>query len=360
MNRKIAVLPGDGIGPEVVAAARVVLDRIAEIDKLKLEFCEAPVGGAAYEATGSPLPEETLAICDGADAIFFGSVGGPQWEDLPPEQQPERGALLPLRKRYNLYINIRPVLVYPSLVDASPLKPERLNISNGGVDFVIMRELTSGLYFGQPKFIDREKGEALDTMRYSIAEIERIARTAFETARTRKKRVCSVDKANVLSSSILWRETVKSLHQKEYSDISLSHLYVDNAAMQLILNPGQFDVILTENTFGDILSDQAATLPGSIGLLASASLNAQGFGLFEPCHGSGNYPPSIAGQNIANPVAQILSGAMLLRYSLGYEQSAQKIENAVAQTIASGKLTRELGGNLSTSKVGQAVAELLI
>ncbi|WGK68883.1 3-isopropylmalate dehydrogenase [Candidatus Haliotispira prima] len=359
MAKKIAVLPGDGIGPEIVAAARVVLDRVAALDSLELEYREALVGGAAYEASGSPLPEETLRICDDADAIFFGAVGGPQWEGLPPEQQPERGALLPLRKRYNLYVNIRPVLVYPSLVDASPLKKERLNVDGGGVDFVIMRELTGGLYFGQPKSIDREAGEALDTLRYNVTEIERIARTAFETARVRRKKVCSVDKANVLSSGILWRETVNRLHSSEYKDIELSHLYVDNASMQLILNPGQFDVILTENTFGDILSDEAATLPGSIGLLASASLNDTGFGLFEPCHGSGNYPPSIAGLNVANPVAQILSAAMMLRYALGCEGSARKIEAAVTKAITAGKFTRELGGSLSTAEVGQAVADLL-
>ncbi|MEM9424178.1 MAG: 3-isopropylmalate dehydrogenase [Spirochaetota bacterium] len=359
MVKKIAVLPGDGIGPEIVAAARVVLDRVAQLDKLELEYTEALVGGAAYEATGSPLPAETLGICDQADAIFFGAVGGPQWESLPSEQQPERGALLPLRKRYNLYVNIRPVLVYPQLVDASPLKKERLNIQSGGVDFVIMRELTGGLYFGRPKNIDRDKGEALDTMRYNASEIERVARTAFAAARSRRKKVCSVDKANVLSSGILWRETVKRLHREEYSDVELSHLYIDNAAMQLILAPGEFDVILTENTFGDILSDEAATLPGSIGLLASASLNDQGFGLFEPCHGSGNYPPSIAGLNVANPVAQILSAAMMLRYALGCENSAQKIEAAVAAAIAKGKYTRELGGNLSTGEMGQAVAALL-
>ena len=359
MAKKIAVLAGDGIGPEVVAASRTVLERVAQLDNLELEYTEALVGGAAYEATGSPLPAETLRVCDEADAIFFGSVGGPQWEDLPPEQQPERGALLPLRKRYNLYVNIRPVLVYPSLVAASPLKKERLNVAGGGVDFVIMRELTGGLYFGQPKTLDRENGEALDTMRYNVGEIERIAHTAFQAARGRRKKVCSVDKANVLSSSILWRETVKKLHAEQYSDIELSHLYIDNASMQLILDPGQFDVILTENTFGDILSDEAATLPGSIGLLASASLNDQGFGLFEPCHGSGNYPPSIAGKNVANPVAQILSGAMMLRYALGYENSAKKIEAAVAKAIAAGQFTQELGGKLSTSEMGQAIAELL-
>ncbi len=359
MAKKIAVLPGDGIGPEIVAAARVVLDRTAKLDKLELEYCEALVGGAAYEATGSPLPAETLRICDEADAIFFGAVGGPQWETLPPEQQPERGALLPLRKRYQLYVNIRPVLVYPELVAASPLKKERLNIAGGGVDFVIMRELTGGLYFSRPKSLDRDKGEALDTLRYNTGEIERIARTAFEAARTRRKKVCSVDKANVLSSGILWRETVKRLHQEQYSDIELSHLYVDNASMQLILDPGQFDVILTENTFGDILSDEAATLPGSIGLLASASLNDAGFGLFEPCHGSGNYPPSIAGKDVANPIAQILSAALMLRYALGSEQSARRIEAAVGKAIAAGHYTRELGGSLSTSELGRVVARLL-
>ncbi len=357
--RKIAVLPGDGTGPEIVAAARVVLDRVAQLDKLELEYHEALVGGAAYEVTGSPLPAETLRICDAADAIFLGAVGGPKWENLPPEQQPERGALLPLRKRYNLYVNIRPVLVYPSLAAASPLKKERLNLAGGGVDFLIVRELTGGLYFGRPKGIDREKGEAFDTMRYNVEEIERIARTAFEIARARRRQVCSVDKANVLSCSILWRETVKRLHRDEYSDVELCHLYIDNAAMQLILNPGQFDVILTENTFGDILSDEAATLPGSIGLLASASLNDKGFGLFEPCHGSGNYPPSIAGLNVANPIAQILSAAMMLRYSLGCESSARKIETAVAQVIAQGHYTRDLGGQWSTGEMGQKIAELL-
>ena len=359
MAAKIAVLPGDGIGAEVVRAAREVLDRLNQLDDLELEFCEALVGGAAYNATGSPLPEETIRLCDRAAAIFFGAVGGPEWESLPPERQPERGALLVLRKRYNLYVNIRPVRVYPGLVEASPLKKARLNLPNGGVDFVIMRELTGGLYIGQPKKLDREAGEALDTMRYSRAEIERIAHTAFRAARARSKKLCSVDKANVLSSSILWRETVRNLHEREYSDVELSHLYVDNAAMQLILDPGQFDVILTENTFGDILSDEAATLPGSIGLLSSASLNENGFGLFEPCHGSGNYPPSIAGQNIANPIAQILSAAMMLRYSLGCETGARKIEEAVAQTIDAGLFTRELGGSLSTEQMAEEIARRL-
>jgi 3-isopropylmalate dehydrogenase len=284
-------------------------------------------------------------------------VGGPKWENLPPNLQPERGALLPLRKHFSLFANIRPVKVYPCLMDSCPLKNELIA---DGVDIVIMRELTGGIYFGQPKSISADRKSALDTMTYSVEEIERIARRAFETARLRpRKLVTSVDKANVLMTSVLWRETVTALHEKEYSDVELRHMYVDNAAMQLVRNPGQFDVLVTENLFGDILSDEGAMLAGSLGMLPSASINKNGFGLYEPAGGSA---PDIAGKGIANPIAQILSAALMLRYSFGEENAARDIEQAVDKVLERGLRTGDIYNKkegeklVGTEEIGAAIA----
>jgi 3-isopropylmalate dehydrogenase len=341
---KIAVLSGDGIGPEVMAEAVKVLNAAAKKYKFSFNITEALVGGAAYDATGTPLPDETIAICEKSDAILFGSVGGPKWENLPPEKQPERGALLPLRKHFSLYANIRPVRVYPTLMDSCPLKNE---IIPNGVDIVFFRELTGGIYFGKPKKISSDGKTAVDTMQYTVAEVERIARNAFDAARLRKKVVTSVDKANVLMTSVLWRDTVNRIHQEEYDDITLNHMYVDNAAMQLVRLPSQFDVVVTENMFGDILSDEAAMLAGSLGMLPSASINERGFGLYEPIGGSA---PDIAGRGIANPIAQILSAALMLRYSFGRDDAAKAIEKAVEGALANGLRT----GDIFKGKPGEA------
>lgn len=353
---KIALLPGDGIGPEVMAEALKVLDAVSKKYNLSFEINKALVGGAAYDEFGTPLPESTIKTCEESDAILFGSVGGPKWENLPPEKQPERGALLPLRKHFSLYANIRPVKVYPALIDSCPLKNELIP---NGVDIVIMRELTGGIYFGQPKSIAQDGKSAVDTMTYTVAEVERIARNAFETARLRKKVVTSVDKANVLMTSVLWRKTVVELQQREYPDVELKHLYVDNASMQLVRNPGQFDVIVTENMFGDILSDEAAMLAGSLGMLPSASINEKGFGLYEPIGGSA---PDIMGKGIANPIAQILSAALMLRYSFKEEAAAKDIETAVEKMLESGLRTGDIYQKkadeklVGTKEIGDAVA----
>jgi len=334
---KFAVLPGDGIGPEVMDVALAVLDKVCTPAGYRLDHTHAYVGGAGIDHHGKALPESTLAVCSASDAILFGSVGGPKWEHLPPNEQPERAALLPLRKTYKLFANIRPGLLYPELIDASPLRKER--ISNG-IDIVCIRELTGGIYFGQPKATQTLPDgdvQSIDTMVYRKSEIERILKVAFETARTRKaKKVCSIDKANVLETSVLWRKTATEF-AKQYPDIALSHLYVDNAAMQLVRDPNQFDVFVTENMFGDILSDEMAVVCGSLGMLASASLgtgkNTHGlpFGLYEPAGGSA---PDIAGKNLANPCAQVLSAALMLRYSFGLESLASKIEKTVRDTVA--------------------------
>lgn len=341
---KIAVLAGDGIGPEVMKVAVRITQKALGSKEKEFVFEEALVGGAAIDATGNPLPEATVKLCENSKAIFFGSVGGPKWESLPPEQQPERGALLPLRKHFDLFANLRPAVIFPELVKASPIKSEIIGV---GLDILILRELTSGIYFGKPKGREGSGPEefAYDTMKYSRREIERIARVGFEAARKRNKKVTSIDKANVLTTSVFWREVVIALHKKEYSDISLNHLYVDNAAMQLIVNPKQFDVVLCENMFGDILSDEASIITGSIGMLASASLSETGFGLYEP---SGGSAPDIAGKGVANPIAQILSGALMLRYSFGLEQEAQKIENAIRTVIAKDIRTRDIAQESST------------
>ncbi len=339
---RIAVLAGDGIGPEVMAQARRVLDAVASANSFSLNYDEQPVGGAAIDAVGSALPKETLASCEKSDAILFGSVGGPKWESLPPAEQPERGALLPLRKHFGLFANLRPSICYPSLTHASPVKDELIE---GGFDVLCVRELTGGLYFGSPKGTREENGEkvAIDTMVYRESEIERIAHVAFTAAKQRGNRVTSIDKANVLENGILWRSVVERVAQS-YPEVTLDHLYVDNAAMQLIRRPREFDVVLAENLFGDILSDEMAMIAGSLGMLSSASLGASKegglyFGMYEP---SGGTAPDIAGQGIANPIAQILSGAMLLRYSLGLAAEATAIEKAVQATIDEGARTGDI------------------
>ena len=360
---RIAVLAGDGIGPEVMHEALRVLDAVEAHFNFKTERTACPVGGAGIDACGKALPETTLAACEAADAILFGSVGGPKWDTLPPDERPERGALLPLRKHFSLYANLRPGLCLPELAEASPLKP---SIIAGGFDMLCVRELTGGMYFGQPKFYGERDGEiiALDTMVYKRAEVERIAHVAFAAARGRNKRLCSVDKANVLSSSVMWREVMNEI-AREYPDVELTHMYVDNAAMQLVKNPKQFDVFVTENTFGDILTDEMAMVCGSIGVLPSASLCCNGgttFGLYEP---SGGSAPDIAGKGIANPIAQILSLAMLLRYTCRENAAADAIEAAVRSAIASGYRTADLATGadgekrVSTAEMGSAIIAAL-
>ena len=353
---KVAVLPGDGIGPEVIAEAIKVLNAAAERFGFTIEYKEALVGGAAIDAVGKALPQETLDVCNEAHAILFGAVGGPKWESLPPEEQPERGALLPLRKEYNLYANLRPAIIFPALLDSSPLKNSVLG--GKGFDILVVRELTGGIYFGQPKGIYQEEDgrKGVDTMIYQEWEIARIARKAFEAAMVRNKRLTSIDKANVLNSMVLWREVVSEV-AKEFPEVELNHLLVDNAAMQLIRDPLQFDVILAGNMFGDILSDEAAMLTGSIGMLPSASLG-DFKGLYEPVHGSA---PDIAGEGVANPLATILSAAMMLRYSFRQEDAAKCIEKAVEDILNEGYRTADLyrgeGTKVNTSEMGDLVAE---
>lgn len=357
--KKVAVLAGDGIGPEVMDVALTVVKKALGNKSQEFSFEHALVGGAAIDATGFPLPEETLKLCESSSAIFFGSVGGPKWETLPPERQPERGALLPLRKHFDLFANLRPAIIYPELKKASPIRGD---IIGDGLDILILRELTSGIYFGKPKGREGSGPEeyAYDTMRYSRREIERIARTAFDAARKRNKKVTSIDKANVLTTSVLWREVVVALHKAEYSDCILEHLYVDNAAMQLIVKPKQFDVMLCENMFGDILSDEASIITGSIGMLPSASLSESGFGLYEP---SGGSAPDIAGKGIANPIAQILSGALMLRYSFGLETEAVAIENSIRTVLKKGFRTGDIAEEgtsvLGTKEIGVEIEKAL-
>jgi 3-isopropylmalate dehydrogenase len=357
---KIAVLPGDGIGPEVMAEARRVLGAVEAKFGLAFELTEALVGGAAIDEEGTALPEETLRVCGAAEAILFGSVGGPKWESLPPNQQPERAALLPLRKHFGLFANLRPAVCLPKLTHASPVKE---SIVAGGFDVLCVRELTGGLYFGQPKGTETRDGEttAIDTMVYKKSEIERIAHVAFQAARGRRKKLTSVDKANVLENGVLWRKTVNEI-AAQYPDVELNHLYVDNAAMQLVKNPRGFDVLLAENLFGDILSDEMAMIAGSLGMLPSASLGLKEtptgrFGLFEP---SGGTAPDIAGKGIANPIAQILSAAMLLRYSLGQAAAADAIEKAVGAVIDDGLRTGDIWSEgterVGTETMGKAIA----
>ncbi len=345
MKRRILLLPGDGIGPEVVREAKKVLQVVGERHALHLEFQEANLGGAAIDTEGSAYPESTESAAKGSEAILLGAVGGPKWDALPVAERPERG-LLAIRSDLDLFCNLRPALSYPELASASSLRAELV----AGLDLLIVRELTGGIYFGEPRGISvREDGvrEAVNSDRYDENEIRRIGRLAFEAARKRGGRLCSVDKANVLEVTMLWREVMESL-RPEFPDVSLSHMYVDNAAMQLVREPKQFDVIVTGNLFGDILSDTAAMLTGSIGMLPSASLNASSVGLYEPVHGSA---PDIAGEDKANPLATILSAGMLLRYSLDELEAASDIERAVADVLSAGKRT----GDIATDGAEEAV-----
>jgi len=330
----ITVIPGDGIGQEVVAGAIKVLETVAKKYRHEISLKRALAGGSALDAVGIPLPEETLTMCRESDAVLLGAVGGPKWDNNPPSLKPEQ-ALLGLRKNLGLYANIRPAKIFSALIGASALKREVVE----GVDIVVVRELTGGIYFGTPRGIEQRNGEsvATNTLIYSSSEIERIAKSAFDIARKRRKKVCSVDKANILETSQLWRKTVIAVAQ-QYPDIELSHLYVDNCAMQLVRNPRQFDVIVTENMFGDILSDEAAMLTGSIGMLASASLGGK-VALYEPVHGSA---PDIAGQDKANPLATIASVAMMLRYSFNLQKEADDVESAIEKVLDNGYRTPDI------------------
>jgi 3-isopropylmalate dehydrogenase len=356
LKKKIAVLAGDGIGPEVMREAVKVLQAVSRRFGIVFELSEADVGGGAIDRFGHALPELTLALCEASEAILFGSVGGPKWEALPPERQPERACLLPLRRHFNLFCNLRPAKVFPGLAAASPLKPE---IIKDGFDILCVRELTGGIYFGQPKGREGSGAEerAFDTMVYRRDEIERIAHAAFGLARSRRRHLTSVDKANVLATSVLWREIVSAVG-REFADVELRHLYIDNAAMQLIKNPRQFDVLLCENMFGDILSDECAMLTGSLGLLPSASISGERFGLYEPAGGSA---PDIAGKGIANPIAQILSAALMLRISLDCEEAAAAVERAVDESLAAGLRTADIAlpgqPPVATAAMGDAIAE---
>lgn len=349
---KVAVLPGDGIGPEIIAQATKVLKKLG----LPLELENAPVGGAGYEAAGDPLPAATLKIAKEAHAVLFGAVGDPRYDSLPRAKRPEQ-AILGLRKALGLFANLRPARVYPELASASALKPEVV----AGLDILIVRELTGDIYFGEPRGMRtvNDVREGFDTMRYSEPEIRRIARVAFEAARKRSKHVCSVDKANVLETSQLWREVVTT-EARAFPDVNLTHMYVDNCAMQLVRNPKQFDVIVTGNLFGDILSDEASMLTGSIGMLPSAALDERGKGLYEPIHGSA---PDIAGKGVANPLATILSAALMLRYSLGQPQAAERIEQAVSKALQSGLRTADIytpgTRKVGTQEMGEAVVASL-
>lgn len=357
MKHKIAVLSGDGIGPEVMREALKVLEVVGKKFKLDFELHEALVGGIAIDKKGKALPEETVETCRKCNAILFGSVGGPKWEHLPPNEQPERAALLPLRKIFGLYANLRPAICYPELVGSSPIKSE---IIPQGFDVLVLRELTGGIYFGQPKKTEKtEKGErAIDTLVYETYEIERVTHLAFQSARARKNKVTLVDKANVLESSLLWRKTVKNI-AVQYSDVKLDFMYVDNASMQVLRNPSQFDVMLCENMFGDILSDEVAAATGSLGLLPSASIAEGSFGLYEPAGGTA---PDIAGKGIANPIAQILSLALMLQHSFKQTLPAQAIQNAVKQVIKNGLRTADIyngqdGQKVGTEAMGKAISE---
>ena len=357
---KIAVLAGDGIGPEVMVEAKKVLAQVEKRFGLSFSLSDYDVGGCAIDNHGQALPQATLAGCEEADAILFGSIGGPKWDKLPLEQRPERAALLTLRSHFDLFSNLRPAKIYPGLEALSPL---RADIAASGFDVLVVRELTSGIYFGQPKGLEGEGEQqfAFDTMRYSRAEIRRIAKSAFEAARKRGKKVTSVDKANVLVCSRLWREVTEEV-ALDYPDVTLEHIYIDNATMQLLRYPNEFDVMLCSNLFGDIISDECAMITGSMGLLPSASINGQGFGLYEPAGGSA---PDIAGQGVANPIAQILSASMLLRFSLNLTEAADAIDAAVVKTLADGVLTGELlapeNRHLakSTSEVGDYISNII-
>lgn len=366
MNKiHFTTLPGDGIGPEVMTVCLNVLKALGERKNFEILSSSHDVGGIGIDNYGTALPESTLEACRKADAILFGSVGGPRWENLPPKEQPERAALLPLRKEFELFANLRPGNLYSELADLSPLRSETVA---RGIDVLCVRELTGGIYFGQPKstqVLENGEEQAIDTMVYRTGEIERIAEIAVRAAALRNGRICSVDKANVLETSVLWRKIVSQCVARLDSSIELSHMYVDNAAMQLVRDPNQFDVMVTENMFGDILSDELAVICGSLGMLASASLgtpkNSLGFpfGLYEPAGGTA---PDIAGKGLANPCAQVLSAALMLRYSFGMEEAASSIENAVKESIRSGLRTGDIaqGGNtVGTEEMGQAIIDRL-
>jgi 3-isopropylmalate dehydrogenase len=362
---RFTTLPGDGIGPEVMDVALNVLQKLGNLHDFSIESSNHDVGGIGIDNHGKALPDPTLDACRKVDAILFGSVGGPKWENLPPKEQPERAALLPIRKAFELFANLRPGNLYPELSDLSPLRAD--TVANG-IDTLCVRELTGGIYFGQPKETKTlENGEklAIDTMVYRTSEIERITEIAVKAASLRDGRICSVDKANVLETSVLWREVVIDCVQKLNPDIELTHMYVDNAAMQLVRDPNQFDVLLTENMFGDILSDELAVICGSLGMLASASLGTQKnaldlpFGLYEPAGGTA---PDIAGKGLANPCAQVLSAALMLRYSFGLEEAATSIENAVKETIRSGLRTGDIAQgeeSVGTEQMGNAILDRL-
>ena len=356
MNYKLAVIPGDGIGPDVVEQTLLVLDKVGEKFGHTFQYHKVLAGGCAIDATGGCLPQETIDVCKASDAVLLGAVGGWKWDTLPGDQRPER-ALLGLRKALGLFANLRPALLFEQLADASPLKPE---ILAGGLDIVVVRELTGGIYFGEKGVKDTDLGPAAyDIEQYAEEEVRRIAKVAFDMAMKRSKHVTSVDKANVLESSRLWRRVVTEV-AKDYPEVTLDHLYVDNAAMQLVRNPRQFDVIVTSNIFGDILSDEASQITGSIGMLPSASLAQGNFGMYEPVHGSA---PDIAGQDKANPMATILSAAMMLRYTFGLGQEADAIENAVKSVLDHGYRTPDLfageGTLVGTAEMGRRIAEAI-
>ncbi|AGA57198.1 3-isopropylmalate dehydrogenase [Thermobacillus composti KWC4] len=351
-TKKIAVIAGDGIGPEVVAEAIKVMKKTEELYGLSFEFEHGLFGGIAIDEKGTPLPQETLDMCKAADAVLLGAVGGPKWDNNPKELRPETG-LLGIRKALGLFSNIRPAKIFDCLKDASTLKPEVLE----GTDLIVVRELTGGIYFGDKFRREGANGEeAVDTCVYNVHEVERIVRQAFEIARTRRKKLASVDKANVLETSRLWREVVGRI-APEYPDVELEHVLVDNCAMQLLRRPASFDVIVTENMFGDILSDEAAMLTGSIGMLSSASLGEGAFGLYEPVHGSA---PDIAGQGIANPIATILSVALMYRLTFGYHEAAQSIEDAVASVLDAGHRTADIATDRSKSVGTQQMGDLIV
>lgn len=355
----IAILPGDGIGPEIMEEAVKVLDAVQKRFGIGFSYRYSDIGGVSIDRHGKALTDETVSTCEDADAVLFGSVGGPDWERLPPEEQPERAALLPLRKRFKLFCNLRPARVFSPLADASYLHP---SVIKNGFDILCVRELTGGIYFGRPK--GREGSgpdeKAFDTMAYTRKEVARIAHSAFSFAMKRRKKVTSVDKANVLTTMVLWREVVAEVG-REYPEVAVDHMYVDNAAMQLIRDPHQFDVMLCGNMFGDILSDECAMITGSMGLLASASLNEDSFGLYEP---SGGSAPDIAGKGIANPIAQVLSAAMMLRFSLNLEEAASAVEQAVEDVLADNIRTIDIASDsmtvVGTVEMGDAIARRIL
>ncbi|AKC59715.1 3-isopropylmalate dehydrogenase [Blochmannia endosymbiont of Polyrhachis (Hedomyrma) turneri] len=355
---KITILPGDGIGPEIMQQAYKIINNIQQYFKITISLHEHQIGGIAIDKTGTALPQNTLTACEKSDAILLGSVGGKKWNTLPPDQQPERGGLLTLRKKFELFANLRPARTYQTLKHLSPL---RNNTHSQEIDILCVRELTGGIYFGTPRGHNIEKNNeyAYNTEIYYRYEIERIAHIAFKLARKRRQHITSVDKANVLESSILWRNTINKI-SKNYPEITLTHLYIDNAIMQLIENPHRFDVILCSNLFGDIISDACASITGSIGMLPSASLNEKYFGLYEPAGGSA---PDIAGKNIANPIAQILSLALLFRYSLRLHKIANIIEHAVIQALQKGYRTQDIANNkniiVGTNEMGDIIASLI-